>query len=369
MSAAIDSDPLLRLSVTNMIEQVPKHKPYAKRHINSVHQLLTAINHVIHTAPHYDTTELVGAPLNAVLDFMMDTPAGYAVFRSPTFNRLLKKMLSAWCDFLATPASAYSLHKGKGGWLCDDAMGQMRMDDFHHDPAHPTLGFTSWNDFFTRRFRPGARPVEAAGDDKVVVSACESTPYAISFRVARQAQFWLKSQPYSLADMLAHDARAPLFEGGCVYQAFLSALFYHRWHSPVNGTVVDMRHIDGTYYSEAETEGFDPAGPNNSQGYITHTAARALMFIQADDPVIGLMGVMFVGMAEISSCVFAPLLQPGVRVAKGQELGYFQYGGSTHCLIFRKGVVHSVMAKAIPQGNFGEGPPAVRLSEAIIRVN
>ena len=365
----IDVDPILRLGLTNMIEQVPRHKPYVKRHINDPHGLLTAINHVIHTAPHYDTTELVGAPLNAVLDFMMDTPAGYALFRSPSFNKLLKKMLQAWCDFLHSPASAYTLHAKKGGWLCDEAMAQMKMDDFHHDPQHPTLGFTSWNDFFTRRFLPHVRPVELPDDDKVIVSACESTPYAIAFKAARQAQFWIKSQPYSLGDMLGHDDRVAQFEGGCVYQAFLSALFYHRWHSPVNGTVVDLRNIDGTYYSEAETEGFDPAGPNNSQGYITHTAARALMFIQCDDPVIGLMAIMFVGMAEISSCVFAPEVQKGARIVKGQEIGYFQYGGSTHCLIFRKGVIHSVMAKAIPQGNFGEGPPAVRLSEAIMRAN
>jgi phosphatidylserine decarboxylase len=59
---------------------------------------------------------------------------------------------------------------------------------------------------------------------------------------------------------------------------------------------------EGTYYSEALSEGFDPAGPNDSQGYITELAARALVFIEADNPRIGLMCVMPVSMAEVSSC-------------------------------------------------------------------
>ena len=308
VSDAIDADPIVRLTLTNMIEQVPKHKPYSKRHINSLHQLLVAINHVLHTAPHYDNTELVGAPLNAVLDFFMDTPAGYAAFRSATVNRLLGKVLTAWCQFLETPASAYVLHEQRQGWFCTEAAQSMNMDEFEHDKGAEHKGFKSWNAFFTRRFKPGMRPVEGANDDKLIVSACESTPYAIQFNVQKTAQFWIKTQPYSLRDMLDGDERVEQFVGGCIYQAFLSALFYHRWHSPVNGTVVETRNIPGTYYSEAETEGFDPAGPNNSQGYITHTATRALMFIQADDPVIGLMAILFVGVSASMTSQHRPLL-------------------------------------------------------------
>ena len=372
VEAMIAADPIVRMLLTNMIEQQPKHKQYTKRHINTVDQLLTAINHILHKAPNYDSTELVGTPLNAVLDYMMDTPAGYEAFRSKGVNDILAKILRAWAQFLESPASAVVLHSHKGGWLCEEAAKQITMSEFvlrpKEEAAHPS-GFNSWNDFFTRRFKPGMRPVASPDNNKVIVSACESTPYAISLHVQRSASFWLKSQPYSLHDMLDNDERADQFVDGTIYQAFLSALFYHRWHSPVNGTVVAMRLIPGTYYSELEAEGFDPAGPNNSQGYITHTAARALIFLQADDPVIGLMAILFVGMAEVSSCVFDPQLKPGSHVAKGQEIGTFQYGGSTHCLIFRKGVVQSFLTAAIPQGAFGEGPPAVRLSTPIAIAN
>ena len=59
---------------------------------------------------------------------------------------------------------------------------------------------------------------------------------------------------------------------------------------------------DGTDFAEAASHGFDPAGPNDSQAYITEVATRALIFIEADCPGIGLMCVMAVGMAEVSTC-------------------------------------------------------------------
>ena len=85
--------------------------------------------------------------------------------------------------------------------------------------------------------------------------------------------------------------------------------------------------------AEALSEGFDPAGPNESQGYITQVATRALVFIEADNPDIGLMCVMFVGMAEVSSNEIT--VYEGQHVNKGDQLGMFHFGGSTHTLIFR----------------------------------
>jgi phosphatidylserine decarboxylase len=93
---------------------------------------------------------------------------------------------------------------------------------------------------------------------------------------------------------------------------------------------------DGTYYAEALSEGFDPAGPNDSQAYITALATRAMIFIEANDPRIGLMCVLAVGMCEVSSCQITAY--EGQRVRKGDQIGMFHFGGSTHCLIFRPGV-------------------------------
>jgi phosphatidylserine decarboxylase len=132
--------------------------------------------------------------------------------------------------------------------------------------------------------------------------------------------------------MLADDPWSEQFVGGTIYQAFLSALSYHRWHSPVAGRVAKAYVKDGTYYCETPAEGYDKAGPNESQAYITEVATRALIFIEADNPDIGLMCVMPVGMAEVSSCEIT--VYEGQHVEKGGQLGMFHFGGSTHCLLF-----------------------------------
>ena len=200
----------------------------------------------------------------------------------------------------------------------------------------------------------------------MIVSACESTPYGISTDVKRQDRFWIKSQPYSLADMLANDDSAGQFAGGTVYQAFLSATNYHRWHSPVAGTIVRAFVVEGTYYSEADSEGADAVEPMNSQSYLAHVAARAVILIEADDPVIGLMAFVAAGMSEVSSCLIGPKVTPGYHVGKGEELGCFQYGGSTHCLVFRPGAIAEFALAAIPQPHDPNAPPMLVRSKLAI---
>ena len=48
--------------------------------------------------------------------------------------------------------------------------------------------------------------------------------------------------------------------------------------------------------------------------------------------------MMPIGMVEISTCVINDYIEPGYNVKKGEELGYFQFGGSTHCIIFQNEV-------------------------------
>ena len=184
-----------------------------------------------------------------------ETPAGIAAYRDGRINGALKAILREWCEFLNTPASLYVLNDSPQGWKCAKAQADVGMEQFQHDPRHQYWGSTSWNDFFSRRLVDGARPVAAPDDDAVIVSACESTPYGLRTGVKLHDRFWLKGQPYSLHDMLDNDEAVTEFAGGTVYQAFLSATNYHRWHSPVAGTVVRAWVVDGTYYSVADTVG------------------------------------------------------------------------------------------------------------------
>lgn len=346
-----------------MFDQVPKKKPYSKdptghRQVRDYEHMLQLLNHILTMAPSWNDKShrvgLVGLPINAILDWPMGTSSGFAVFLDPEVNAMFKKVLNAWGEFLRSPASAEVLSTDSSGWFSETGVKDLASvanvgetsyefeEMYTCDPSAKHHGFKSWDGFFTRLYRDGIRPVASPDDENVIANACESTPYNVAHGVKARDKFWVKGQPYSIVDMLAHDKLAEQFVGGTIYQAFLSALSYHRWHSPVSGKVVKAYVKDGTYYSEppfeefSETQGADMGGETTGQGFITATATRAIIFIEAQNPAIGLMAVLAVGMAEVSTCDIT--VEEGQQVNKGDEIGMFHFGGSTHCLLFRKGV-------------------------------
>lgn len=398
LAELIDNNAMIRMCLTKMIDQVPSY--YKATHdahgfyLTSINEMLVMIDIILGTTPEYDDTDLVGFPINNILNWTMAMPAGGEAFRHPEMNAMLKKILNTWTDFLNSRESLKifytSDHIPEGltannSWCCSSAIDKLDMGQYLTDAqlaaykkgyTDPDFPYQSWNDFFTRKFKDETqRPIAAQG----IVSGCDSKVYNIQTDVKLQDWFWVKAQPYSLLDMLANDDLdvanpnhcdnnqhscnfVQPFIGGTVYQAFLSATKYHRWHSPVTGKIKRAYIKDGTYYSAAFSEGMDAASPDLSQGYIAHTATRALLFIEADDPRIGLMCMMTIGMAEVSSNVINQRIlddidkQGYATIQRGDELGYFQYGGSTHCLVFRPDV--------IKQFNVGIGD-TVKMGESI----
>lgn len=335
-----------------MFDEIPQKDvdtPAGTPQVRDYHELLLVLNRLIQRAPEFNTTGLVDTPINAVLDYPMGTRAGYVLFNDPRVNAKMKNILDYWGRYLQSEESSYVLNTSDKGWLSPYALNEMAKeaggDNFvdlfavHSTDVKQKLGYTSWDDFFTRKFKPGIRPVASPDDDDVIANACESAPFRIAHDVPLKAKFWIKGQPYSLIDLLHNDPWTSKFEGGTLYQAFLSALSYHRWNSPVSGKIVKAYNLDGTYYGEALAQGFEnPNGPdkvaaNNSQAFLTSTATRAVIFIQADNPKIGLMCFVAVGMGDVSNNEIT--VRIGQHVNKGDQLGMFHFGGSTHVLLFR----------------------------------
>lgn len=329
--------------------QIPHSKPYLKdpsgetSQVRDFDHLLAMFNHILGTAPAWTdaghSVGLVGVPINALLDWPMATRAGFAVFQDPKVNGMLKKILDAWNEFLSSPESAKVLDTNKEGWFGESGKksllqvanlgtSEKGFDElFHCDPEARHHGYKSWDDFFTRlfRFEDGIRPVAEPENDDVLVNCCESKTYKVAHDVKARDRFWVKGQPYSVVDMLAQDPLAEQFVGGTIYQAFLSALSYHRWHTPVSGTIKKAYLVDGSYFSEPLFEDFtdehpaDSNGEVTSQEYISVVAARAIIFIEADNPKIGLMCFMGIGMTEVSTCDIT--VKEGQHVKKGEQLG------------------------------------------------
>eukprot|EP00978_Attheya_sp_CCMP212_P023364 scaffold71502_cov32-Attheya_sp.AAC.1 len=107
----------------------------------------------------------------------------------------------------------------------------------------------------------------------------------------------------------------------------------------IPGHEYDDHVVEGSYYLENINQGFkdgndnpDAVAPNDSQPFLSAVATRAVIFIQADSPEIGLMCFIAIGMGEVGSCEITAHI--GQSLNKGDQLGMFHFGGSTHCLCF-----------------------------------
>ncbi|KDN35164.1 hypothetical protein RSAG8_11809, partial [Rhizoctonia solani AG-8 WAC10335] len=446
----IDNNPILRMGFTEMFDQIRDYDTMFK-----------AFDYIITHAIPYEDNELVGFPINAILDWPMGTDAGLATFLSPEVNAQFKSMFDEWSKFLSSPESRTHLTTEANGWFgpaasahmpnfaetykCDysaqyygfrswddfftreflpdvrpvkftdpeysniitsacescvykTAYGVQERDKFWHAPHHRGerlyYGFRSWDDFFTREFLPDVRPVKFTDPEysNIITSACESCVYKTAYGVQERDKFWVKGEPYSLRDMLNNDSYTDHPVTGTIdrvenipgtyyaespvmgfdnpdgpdpaapnwSQAYISAIAARAliWIKADNteigligflaigmgltGTIDRVENIPGTYYAESPVMGFDnpngpdPAAPNWSQAYISAIAARALIWIKADNPEIGLIGFLAIGMSEVSTCEVT--VKKDDKVSKGDQLGMFHFGGSTHCLIFRNGV-------------------------------
>jgi len=72
----------------------------------------------------------------------------------------------------------------------------------------------------------------------------------------------------------------------------------------VDGVVEDIYAIEGTYYlDQSQFIPFDEGSPNNSESFLSAVAARKVLVIQADNEKFGKIAIIYIGMAEVSSCV------------------------------------------------------------------
>ncbi|KIJ63757.1 hypothetical protein HYDPIDRAFT_29108 [Hydnomerulius pinastri MD-312] len=158
--------------------------------------------------------------------------------------------------------------------------------------------------------------------------------------------------PYSMKHILNNDPLASRFVGGSIYQALLGSLDYHRWHSPIDGTVVAAYIVPGTYYAgrvdvdDNPPEHLDIDILSRSLPLTAAISTRAVILIECDNPNVGIVAFVGVGLAEISTTKIA--VKVGDKLKKGDELGSFHFGGSTYLLMFEGGV-----SLSLPEDNRG----------------
>lgn len=348
LAKLIEERAIVRMYTEQMLEQVVDLPGAPPSRIETVAELLDALSAITKIAPLFnaDPAKRHAFPMSSLFVYMMMTRAGEAVFRDPAFNHAIQLILKEWCAYLDSKASTNVLNTTPTGWLSPAAFKEFDLQDFEIDLQKPAGGFAFYNAFFHRQIKPQCRPIADPEDRRIIVSANDGNVVSIAREVKRYDRFWLKGEPFSLADMLDHSAHVDRFVGGDVFQSFLSGGNYHRWHTPIAGQVREARVVDGLMFSDAELAGWDPSGVL-SEGYYACVNSRGLVFIESDDPTIGMVCVVPIGITEISSIRL--VVKAGDKVTKGQELGFFSYGGSSMCVVFQP--------RAIARFTVPEPPP------------
>ncbi|WVF69626.1 phosphatidylserine decarboxylase [Kwoniella sp. CBS 6097] len=193
----------------------------------------------------------------------------------------------------------------------------------------PLDSFKNFNEFFYRKLKPDARPVEEPGNEARLVSCADCRMMAFE-TVHEATQIWIKGREFTVGRLLGPNYRdvADRYEGGALAIFRLAPQDYHRFHSPVKGRVGKMTMIDGEYYTvnpQAIRTTLDVYGEN----------VRKIVPIQSDD--FGLVMTVWVGAMMVGSILTT--VEEGQEINRADELGYFAFGGSTIVCLFEKGAL------------------------------
>lgn len=223
------------------------------------------------------------------------------------------------------------------------------------ESARPEGAFESFDAFFTRRLRAGARP--ECADASAVVSPSDGQIVALG-GVTAGGRLQIKGQAYRVAELVGDEAEAARYEGGQFAVVYLSPRDYHRVHAPAAGKVTLVRSMPGELY------------PVNSIGerHVPSLFSRnRRVAIVIDTPASGrvtvvMVGAMIVGRITVMAVEGrdVPLgthrIEPALEVERGDEIGVFHLG-STAVLFVEKG--------ASPPWTVGLG--RVLLGEPLVR--
>lgn len=185
--------------------------------------------------------------------------------------------------------------------------------------------FRSFNEFFYRRLKPAARPVDP--DEASVVFPADGRHLGFQCASAIGGVF-VKGQKFDLAELLGDADLASKYADGTLVLSRLCPVDYHRFHFPGAGTPGDTRLIEGPLFSVS------PIALRKRLSYLW-TNKRTITPLQTEH--FGTVLLLEIG----ATCVgtIRQTYSPGSPVEKGDEKGYFAFGGSSTITIFEPGTV------------------------------
>jgi phosphatidylserine decarboxylase len=180
--------------------------------------------------------------------------------------------------------------------------------------------FNSFNDFFTRKLKNNARPVDT--NSSVAVSPADGK--ILAYANIRNSDFIIKGYRFNVLSFLNNARLAQKYLDGTLVIIRLAPFDYHRFHFPVSGSVSPVARIEGDYYS---------VNPLALRKMTEIFCLNKREFAIISNPMFG-----DVVMCEVGATMVGSIVQTyaGNLAKKGEEKGYFKFGGSTVVLLFEK---------------------------------
>jgi phosphatidylserine decarboxylase len=195
------------------------------------------------------------------------------------------------------------------------------MDDF----VEPEGGFTSFNDFFIRKLKKEARPIHA-GENVAILPA--DGRYLVFPNLSKSTTFFVKGQKLSLEALLQDPVLIKRYEEGSLVFARLCPTDYHRFHFPCEGTPSSPRLMNGCLQS---------VNPIALRKNIKILSENKRVITEIDTTHFGKVLYIEVGATAVGT--IQQTYEPHKFYAKGEEKGFFEFGGSTILILFEKNTI------------------------------
>ncbi|KAI9680667.1 MAG: hypothetical protein M1817_004107 [Caeruleum heppii] len=189
--------------------------------------------------------------------------------------------------------------------------------------------FRTFNEFFYRQLKEGARPCSAPDNPKIIVSPADCR--SVVFNTMTEAtSIWVKGREFSVSRLLGntYPEDAKRYTNGALGIFRLAPQDYHRFHIPVDGVMGTPKTIQGEYYT---------VNPMAIRSALDVYGENVRVVVPIDSDRHGRVMVICVGAMMVGSTVITA--RAGRRVNRTDELGYFKFGGSTLLLLFEPGMM------------------------------
>jgi len=214
--------------------------------------------------------------------------------------------------------------------------------------------YKSFNQFFSRAFvsQNASRPISQPGANEVVTAPGDVEINTIIAKLQESTQIPIKGiNKMNVRELLNGSEHASKFIGGTAFSCVLMPYAYHRFHSPVKGDLVESVDVPGYLFGIPDGETWFGSG-NTGTGTTNFNVFGGFhrAYYIYDTGPYGYVAQIAVGLADVSTVCpsvnsdswIPPGSKDRVPVQKGEQVGYFAYGGSLNILLFEPGVMSSM---------------------------